>query len=119
MRRRFVEARWDQAHPSALCSHPPATSLHPSASLSVSFFFPFTRARSLRRFARRSLLPLAATEAGVLPRRFEKLPVHVFSDRYEKLASDMVSSDVFRAFIEIIAGLLSNTLMNSLFSYLI
>lgn len=84
----------------------------------MSFFFPFTRARSLRRFARRSLLPLAATEAGVLPRRFEKLPVHVFSDRYEKLASDMVSGDVSRAFIEIIADLLSSTLMNNFFSYL-
>lgn len=69
-------------------------SFHPSASLSVPFFFPFTRARSLRRFARRSLLPLAAAEAGVLPRRFEKLPVHVFPIP-EKLASDIVSGYVF------------------------
>lgn len=53
----------------------------------------------------------------MLPRRFEKLPVHVFSDRYEKLASDMVSGDVSRAFIEIIADLLPNTLRKVLFLF--
>jgi len=74
-------------------------SLYPSATLSVPFFFPFTRARSLRRFTRRSLLPLAATEAGVLPHRFEELPVHGFPIP-EKLASDMVSGSVSRAFAD-------------------
>lgn len=97
--------------------------LSSSRDLSPPFRLPFcvvlflfhSRTLSSPRFARRSLLPLAATEAGVLPRRFEKLPVHVFSDRYEKLASDIVSGDVFRAFIEIIADLFSSTLMDSLF----
>lgn len=105
MRRRFVEARWDQAHPSALCS--PFTDHHPSSCLSVSFFFPFTRARSLQRFTLRSLLPLAATEAGVLP-RFEELPVHGFPI-VEKLVSDMVSGNILKGSTQIVAKLPSNT----------
>lgn len=79
------------------------------------FFFPFTRARSLRRFARRSLLPLAAVEAGVLPRRFEELPVHGFPIP-EKLASDIwcpvtfssVYRNLSRSFVEYFEKLTRN-----------
>lgn len=95
----------------SLLSHPLDPPLSPPfRSLSVPFFFPFTRARSLRRFARRSLSPLAAAEAGVLPRRFEELPVHGFPIP-EKLASDMVSGVRFfeRSMRPILRATLSGT----------
>lgn len=70
--------------------------------------FPFRSRTLFGRFARRSLLLLAATEAGVLL-RFEKLPVHVFPIP-EKPASDTVSDDGFSALTEITVDLLFNTL---------